>query len=387
MKIYPYLLIFKFLIMINVISEFSYGKEQKINFWNQPRAGANVFNQVIDKELIVKAKEYNIGFLRIAPDKFISKTRDFLVGNADNYQNLNNDDLKYLIKVLDYCTEIKMPVVITMLSLPGSRWNQNNNNIDDLRIWQSNEFQVQAAAFWQDLAKTLKNYDIIVGYDILNEPHLERLYDSTSMDIDQVKQDKVQPMLLSFYQEIIGAVRKVDKSTPIIVESSSYGSPLCFKDLRILQDPYILYSFHMYEPYSYTTAKINKGNFSYPGKIKNIYWDKQRIIQYLRPIIDFQNKYNIASNRILAGEFGGNRTTPNIELYFQDLIDVFNENKWHSAVYAFREDTWEGMNYELGKQKLSYSYWQAIERGEKPILSYDHDNPIVKVLKSYWLKN
>ncbi|WP_280143519.1 hypothetical protein [Wolbachia endosymbiont of Frankliniella intonsa] len=40
-----------------------------------------------------------------------------------------------------------------MLSLPGSRWKQNNNDKDDLRLWSDQAFQKQAAKFWQDLAK------------------------------------------------------------------------------------------------------------------------------------------------------------------------------------------------------------------------------------------
>ncbi|WP_264377597.1 hypothetical protein [Wolbachia endosymbiont (group B) of Philonthus cognatus] len=54
-----------------------------------------------------------------------------------------------------------------MLSLPGSRWKQNNNDKDDLRLWSDQAFQKQAAKFWQDLAKELKDHPAIVGYNIL----------------------------------------------------------------------------------------------------------------------------------------------------------------------------------------------------------------------------
>ncbi|MNI93865.1 hypothetical protein D3C73_1518830 [compost metagenome] len=36
----------------------------------------------------------------------------------------------------------------------------------------------------------------------------------------------------------------------------------------------------------------------------------------------------------------------------------------HWAFYAFREDGWDGMDYELGDKPLPGSYWQAVEKGE-----------------------
>jgi endoglucanase len=78
-----------------------------------------------------------------------------------------------------------MPVVITMLSLPGSRWKQNNNDQDDLRIWNEKDYQRQAAVFWQELALKLKDHSAVVGYNILNEPHPERLYDLASIHVQE----------------------------------------------------------------------------------------------------------------------------------------------------------------------------------------------------------
>ncbi len=63
------------------------------------------------------------------------------------------------------------------------------------------------------------------------------------------------------------------------------------------------------------------------------------------------------------GEFGGHRASAGLAEYFQDLIDIFQENSWHYAFYAFRENTWDGMDYELGDKKLPWSHWQSVEKG------------------------
>ncbi len=274
-----------------------------------------------------------------------------------------------------------MPVVITMLSLPGSRWKQHNQNSDDLRIWSDTNFQQQAAKFWQDLAVTLKDHPAIVGYNILNEPHAERIYDSSSTQIHQIKQPEVQENLFQFYQTVITAIRKVDQNTPIILDSSAYADPKTFKHLKPYKEGNILYSFHMYEPYTYTNHKKNQGRFTYPGKINGEYWDKKSLKNYMQDVVTFQKEHNIPSHQILVGEFGGHRMSKGLSQYFSDLTDIFKENGWHFAFYAFREDTWDGMDYELGNQKLPWSYWQAIENGHKPKLARNNDSPPFQALR------
>ncbi len=203
----------------------------KISFWENAQKGANIFNTVITREDIKAAKAYGIAFIRLAPDKFKTKARDFLIGNADAYTQLIKEDLGELLKVLDICAEEKMPVVLTMLSLPGSRWKQNNKDKDDLRIWLNSEFQKQTIQFWQDLAQQLKDHPAIVGYNILNEPHLEKIRGSSSKT-DQFNSQWVQETLFQFYHNVITTIRLVDKETPVILDSSLHADPQTFKILK-----------------------------------------------------------------------------------------------------------------------------------------------------------
>ncbi len=375
-------LLFSSLLIFAFFSSHSFvqGDTDKILFWDYQKKGANIFNQEVTREDIKAAKAYGINFIRLSPDKFLSKERDFLIGSADHYRSLVQEDLISLRKVLDICAEEKMPVVLTMLSLPGSRWKQNNRGNDDLRIWSNVEFQEQAAKFWQDLATELKDHPAIIGYNILNEPHPERLFDRSSVTINQINQQESQEILFQLYYRIILAIRTTDKQTPIIIDSSAYADANTFKFFKPHVDGKLIYSFHMYEPYLYTNLKMNKGNFVYPGGVNGQYWDKGALKHYMQEVINFQKKYNISSERILVGEFGGNRMSKGLQEYFKDLIEIFNENQWHCAFYAFREDTWDGMDYELGDKKLPYSYWQAIAEGKKPKLNRREDYDQFKVL-------
>ncbi|MDR2398955.1 MAG: glycoside hydrolase family 5 protein [Endomicrobium sp.] len=344
--------------------------DNKIKFWETRRKGANIFNVHIKENDVLAAKKYNIKFIRLAVDKFPTKQRDFLIGNADNYSGLEKNDLKFLKNILDFCDKENMSVIVTMLSLPGSRWSQNNEGVDDLRLYKDAELKKQAALFWKDLARELRNYKNVVGYNILNEPHPERIFNTQDTHIDKVNQEQVQNILFEFYNLIVKSIRDVDKNTPIILDSSAYGDPNTFKYLKPLSDSNVIYSFHMYEPYEYTNYKLNKNKYSYPNcVVEGVSWNRQSLEEYMIEVHKFQTKYKIHNNKILVGEFGCFRKQKGIEKYFRDLISIFDKYEWHFAFYAFREDSWDGMDYELGSKDLQWSYWQAKE-SEKP---YDLD--------------
>ncbi len=339
-----------------------------IDFWFQQKRGANVFNEVVTRDLIEQAKLAGIEFIRLAPDKFCTKGRDFLIGNADHYTTIQPADLQYLKSILDLCAEEHMPVVLTMLSLPGSRWKQHNDGLDDQRIWRDACYVDQAVSFWTDCARELRGHPALVAYDILNEPHSKNYFGS---------------LLHDFYTRVIAGIRSVDNDMPIVIESAGYADPAMFCACVPLDDDKILYSFHMYEPFAYTNRKTNQGRYKYPGYIEDylshaaIYCNRDYLSEYLAAVCLFQKKFSIPSWRILAGEFGGHRSSPGLRDYFSDLITIFNSHQWHWAVYAFREDTWDGMNYELG---ADYSY----DGGGQ--LNYCK-NPVFDVLVKAWLSS
>jgi endoglucanase len=351
-----------------------------ISFWDTPRRGANMFNKEISRDDIEAAKASGIEFLRIAPDKFVAKQKDFLIGDADHYNKIVQEDLVYLKSILDLCAEKKMPVVLTMLSLPGSRWKQNNHDQDDLRIWNSDQYMGEAAHFWRDLAQALKGHPALIGYNFLNEPHPEKLFSDSIEGLTSDQRATVYKGFNQFNDRMVEAIRSVDSEMPIMIDSSMHADPATFAYLKPQNDQNTLYAFHMYEPFDYTNYKRNKGKWSYPGDVKGIHWDKEKLRDYLKTVQDFQSRYQIPSNRILVGEFGGHRMSKGLPTYFEDLIDIFRENQWHFAFYAFREDTWDGMNYEIGDQKLPGSYWYALEQGKTPVISLQPNAPAFLVL-------
>src|SRR5215475_1012834 len=52
----------------------------KIDFWSEPRKGANMMNQVQTEADLAAAAALGIQFIRLAPDKWKSAGHDFLIG-------------------------------------------------------------------------------------------------------------------------------------------------------------------------------------------------------------------------------------------------------------------------------------------------------------------
>ena len=364
-----------------------------ISYWDAQRKGTNIFNAEVTPADWQAAASANINIIRLAPDKWRGAQRDFLIGNADNYTGLVAADLAKLKKILDDAHKNNIKVILTMLNLPGHRWRQLNGDRDDNRLWRDEKYQQQAIQFWQDLATALRHHPAIAAYNFLNEPHPEIMlgYEDFTMHDFRKFADKVAgtPADLSrFYQKMVTAVRAVDATTPIILDVGLYADPRAFTYFKPVQGAHILYAFHMYEPYDYTNKPRNNGKYRYPGKMiigknkKIIDMNKEKLAAiYFAPVIAWQQQYQVPASRIIAAEFGGHRMTPGLEQYFRDLLSIFQQQKWHWAFYSFREDTWDGMDYELGRKPLGAAYWEAVQRREKPPLTRQSSHPAWQVLQ------
>lgn len=320
---------------------------QSPSYWATQRRGANCFNQKVPVSWVEAAAKARIGMVRLAFEKWAP--RDFLIGSADRYTQLVPAHLKQLVKTLDDFAAHRIGVVLVPITMPGCRWRQSNNGRRDDRLWEDKSFWPQCARYWRDLSREVAKHPAIVGLDLMNEP------------------DTKVP-LNPFYDLLIEAIRANHSTVPILIESSQYGAPPSLPALKPVNDPNVLYSVHMYEPYEYSTWRINQGKTSYPNETANAAW----LGQYLDPVRAWLKQHNLPPQRLVVGEFGCSRRSPGAAQYLADLIQIFNREQWHWLFYSFREDTWEGMDYELG----------AVPRYFETNRPYQPNNPIWQAIAS-----
>ncbi len=384
----------------------------KMDFWTEPQAGANFSNRAERAERLVAARAYGVGWIRLAPDKWASAEREFLLGDCDAFTGPVTADLERLAAVVDQADSLGLRVVIALRSLPGARWRDPHAQAaadtaesaapadsiaatdplaagDRPRLWLDDRYQEQSAALWGAIAARFRDHRAVVGYDLAAAPAPEPAGTAgadlaafcaaargTPADIDR------------FYARLVAAVRAVDRTTPILLAAGLGASPAGFHCLTPIADERVLYAFHMYEPRAYTDRRLNRGRYRYPGSFPGVegtadslrLLDREALLELLAPVIRWQSAHRIPSNRIVVAELGVHRQVKGASAYLADLLRSCEDVGWHWAFFAFREDTWPGMDYELGTRPVSAATWRALRRGEDPPLARG-PNPLFDVIR------
>ena len=355
-----------------------------IAFWDTPRHGGNSFNgQPPDEAYFRALKATGASWVRLTFSKWKGEGRDFLIGDADGYRGIPAADLATLRRSMDAAEAAGVKVVLVPLSLPGDRWVQHNGDKQDDRLWRDRRFWDQSAAFWRDLAGAVKDHPALAGYNLLNEPTPEKdsgLDEQASPDVRQAWYAKHRGStrdLPAFYEQVIAAIRTVDADTPVMVDGGWYAHAWSFSYWAPLKDTKVLYAFHMYEPWNITSAPQikRKRQLRYPGSA----FDPAAMQKFLGVPFAWAKAQGVPVNRLVAGEFGCVRVWVDCGAYLGDVLAVLNGHGAHWAFYGFREDVWEGMDYEIPLAFPAgrvYTLREQGQGGQVPL-----DGPLMDVIR------
>ena len=334
-----------------------------VGFWDKPRRGANFFAGPLIPEWLTEARRVGIGWVRLTTANWPAAERDHLIGSADKYNGIPAADMDALVAQLDLAHAHKMPVVLTMLSLPGARWRQHNDDVNDPRLWTDPQFQDQTDQFFKALITRIGNHPALVAINPLNEP---RLLKSNHINL--------------FNNRVVFAIREIDPDLPIILDIGTDAEPETITHLQPIDDAHVIYAVHFYQPWDFITWRVNRGAYTYPGQdSRGIVINPAFIRDAFEPILQWQRTHKISNNRIVLAEFGIDRRIGGAAQYLADVVCVAQNQGWHWAFYAFRD--WQAMDYELGSEPPPLGYWDALERGESPELAR-RQNPMFDTLEA-----
>jgi len=286
-----------------------------------------------------RAAEAGVGVVRFGA---VGDAQDFryLVDECGLERIITEETLTRLAAGIRRAGDFGMKVIITLGHVPGRIFAVEADNYD-FRLWCSPACADSFVQMWGELSKYLRCFDNVIGYDLINEPFTP---DDISPGYFDDMSETYAGTLNSLYDRIIQAIRIWDPVTPIILEST-------------YNDQSIVYSFHMYAPPAYTIRWLNNGRFAYPGPVRNWpdspdggikYWNKEALREFLAEVKRWQDNNNIPTRNLFVGEAGVSREVQGAQRYLLDLIDLFNELEWNWAIYAFRDEEWDAMDYELG---------------------------------------
>jgi len=156
----------------------------------------------------------------------------------------------------------------------------------------------------------------ILGYEFLGEP------------VVIIKRKAMQPPNWNgIFENIIKITRRIDKSRWLFYSPGPWGLPYEYSRVVPFKDNRVIYNAHIYIPHKYTHQGIHKNRtlYEYPGFINGEYWNKERLLKSLQPLIEFQKRWN---RPISISEFSTLLWAKGGEKYLKDLIDIFNTYNW-----------------------------------------------------------
>ena len=222
----------------------------------------------------------------------------------DLYMGERNAGFKYFDRLIDWCRQEKMYVLLDMHAAPGG---QTGDNIDDSYgypfLFKSKSSQDIMTEIWVKIAEKYKNEPVIIGYDIVNEPIAHYFNDELPY---------LNHQLFLLYKRILTEIRQVDKKHIIFLNGSNWSGN--FDVFEEIIDHNVVYEFHKY------WFEVNQG----------------AIQQYL----DFRDKHQVP---IYIGETGEN--TDEWVNDFRVLLDK-HQVSWAFWPYKKMNNTKGIMNFE-----------------------------------------
>jgi endoglucanase len=242
---------------------------------NSPQRINEAFNQLLGPEVTKKFwKQYRDNYITKEDISFIKKSglnsirvpfNYRLFVSEDQIQRFEGPGMEMLDRVVKWCSEENLYVILDMHCAPGG---QTGDNIDDSYgypyLFESEEAQQLTIDLWKSIAQRYANAQIIIGYDLLNEP-IATYFDASKFN------SKLEP----FYKRIVSAIRDVDQNHIIFLGGAQWNN-----NFKVFGEPFdkkLVYTYHKY--WCDTTQAM------------------------VQEYADFANKYNVP---IWMGESGEN---------------------------------------------------------------------------------
>jgi aryl-phospho-beta-D-glucosidase BglC (GH1 family) len=232
-------------------------------------------------------------------------------------------------KVVDWCLSNGIWVIPSMIfhnedTVPTKQeWPDGKGYAG---FWDDEASQAEFAEAWRAFAERFKGRKEML-FDLMNEPH--GALNTEGNEKSTEGWNRVYPRALS-------AIRKADPNRWVVVEPF-WGGTSRFGRLTVVNDPYVIYSFHFYVPKAFIRG-TNKENH-YPGFYagepweKAQQWDKAALAERMQPAVEFQKR---TGARILVGEFSVGLRVPFKEdrvRWVKDVLELMAERRFDDWLY------------------------------------------------------
>jgi hypothetical protein len=257
----------------------------------------------------------------------------------DLYMGERNAGFKYVDRLIEWCKEEELYILLDMHCAPGG---QTGDNIDDSYgypfLFKSQSSQDLMTKIWVDIAKKYKDEPIIIGYDLVNEPIAHYFNDEL---------ETLNHELFLLYSRIIKEIRAVDTQHIIFLNGSNWSGN--FDVFEELVDTNVVYEFHKY------------------------WFDVN--LEAIQTYLNFRDTHNVP---IYIGETGEN--TDEWVMDFRNLLDEHQVN-WCFWPYKKMNNTRGIMNFQQPEDYHLITTYALSDRSSYKMMRENRPD-VVKVQKA-----
>lgn len=163
-------------------------------------------------------------------------------------QKVNEIIFDYLDKACDWAEELGIFLVV------------DNHSFNQDPYPGAPEVKNHLEKIWPQIAKRYKDRSAYILYEILNEPRIQM------KDWEDIQASTLK------------AIRKIDKRHTVVVSGSDWGSLDSLRNMKLLNDDNLIYTFHCYDPFVFTHQGASWCD-KYMSALKNVPfpYDKNRL--------------------------------------------------------------------------------------------------------------
>jgi hypothetical protein len=253
------------------------------------------------------------------------------------------EGLAYIDCCLEWCQASDLNLILDLHHAPGFSFTTLEANT----LFGDPAMQERFLALWEALARRYQGVGENLVFELLNEVVLPNSDPWNALA-----------------RRTAAHIRQVDPRRWMIVGSNRYNSAHWLSSLAVLDDPYILYTFHFYEPFIFTHQRAGwvpsmvefNQEVSYPGPVNGLEvfltrkperkgelerylgrpLDQDFLRLDLQPAVDFMQH---TGKPLYCGEYGAIAHAP-LESRLQwhrEMIELFREYGLGRAVWSYKE--------------------------------------------------
>ncbi len=249
----------------------------------------------------------------------------------------------YIESCLEWCGSNELRLILDLHKAPGYAFDA----LDESSLFGSRPLQERFLGLWEEIARRFAGrMDDRLAFELLNEIVLP---DSEPWN--------------ALVREAAARIRAFDPQRLIVIGGNHYNAADELKNLALLDDPNVLYTFHFYSPIVVTHQKapwipalveydrdveypgeapglesflrLHPEHFALLGKDAGIYFDQNHLSAMLQPAVDFSQR---TGQPVYCGEFGVyERAAMSTRLnWTRDFVALLNEYHIGRAIWTYK---------------------------------------------------